>query len=88
MQNVRPPRDGDTTPLCALSTEPDRPSGSDDPSAPRLVSSIALLALTHAGAAAIGGMIAFRVTRPQRRRSSIELAVDGAKRQSRGRHRR
>jgi hypothetical protein len=52
------------------------------------VSSIALLALTHASAAAIGGMITFRLTRPERRRSSIELAIDGAKRQPRGRHRR
>jgi hypothetical protein len=52
------------------------------------VTSVALLALTHVSAAVIGGGLAFRLARSQRRRSSIELAIDGATRQHRGRHRR
>jgi hypothetical protein len=49
---------------------------------------MALFALTHASAAVIGGILAFRLARPPRRRSSIELAIHGATRQRRGRHRR
>jgi hypothetical protein len=71
-----------------LPAESDGHRGLDDPHASRPVTSIALLALTHAGAAVIGGMITFRLARPRRRRSSIEMAVNGATGQGRGRHRR
>jgi len=86
--SMRLPGNGHTPPRRPLPTELDGRRGSDDPHTARPVTSIALLALTHASAAVIGGILACRLARPQRRRPSIELAIDGATRQRRGRHRR
>jgi hypothetical protein len=47
-----------------------------------------LLVLTHVGLAVIGGALGYRLARPPRRRSSIELRIAGAVLQNRGRHRR
>jgi hypothetical protein len=52
------------------------------------VTSVGLLALTHAIAAMIGWVLGYLLARPPRRRSPIELGIVGATRRVRGRHRR
>jgi hypothetical protein len=88
VQSMRPPGNGHVPPRRTLPLEPNGHRGLGAPHAARPVTSIVLLALTHAGAAVMGGMLTLRLQRPRRRRSSIELAVAGATRQARGRHRR
>jgi hypothetical protein len=46
------------------------------------VSVAVLLVLSHVCAAMIGGVLGYLLGRPPRRRSSVELSVDGATRQA------
>jgi hypothetical protein len=88
MPRLRPTWNRHTPPRRALPAEPDRGDRSIDPHTAPQVTSVALLALTHAIAAVIGWVLGYLLARPPRRRSSIELGIAGATRRIRGRHRR